>query len=136
MSNDFNVNHISYRFYCDKLVSMDLSNNLIIESSNNNIEFKSANQTISLNKTNITFDIIIDDGGHTMKQQQTSFGVLFKNVSSGGLYILEDLHTSIWETNLAHGGHFITNDDEITSLEMLKKFNVEKKNNIKSYDIR
>jgi hypothetical protein len=80
-----------------------------------------------LNKTNITFDIIIDDGGHTMKQQQTSFGVLFKNLSSGGLYILEDLHTSIWETNLAHGGHFITNDDEITSLEMLKKFNIEKK---------
>ena len=28
---------------------------------------------------------------------------------------------------MAHGGHFITNDDEITSLEMLKKFNVEKK---------
>jgi len=28
---------------------------------------------------------------------------------------------------LAHGGHFITNDDEITSLEMLKKFNIEKK---------
>ena len=53
MSNDFNVNHISYRFYCDKLVSMDLSNNLIIESSNNNIEFKSANQTISFNNNSV-----------------------------------------------------------------------------------
>ena len=53
MSNDFNVNHISYRFYCDKLVSMDLSNNLIIESSNNNIELKSANKTISFNNNSV-----------------------------------------------------------------------------------
>jgi hypothetical protein len=78
-------------------------------------------------KTNIMFDIIIDDGGHTMKQQQTSFGVLFKSLNSGGLYILEDLHTSIWETNLAHGGGFITDKDKITSLNMLKNYNKDKK---------
>lgn len=43
------------------------------------------------------FDIIIDDGGHTMKQQITSFSVLFPHVKSGGMYIIEDLHTSYWE---------------------------------------
>ncbi len=40
------------------------------------------------------FDIIVDDGGHTMEQQQTSFGFLFPHVRPGGIYIIEDIHTS------------------------------------------
>lgn len=40
-------------------------------------------------------DIIVDDGGHTMYQQQLSFKVLFqKNLKHNGFYVLEDLHTS------------------------------------------
>lgn len=42
------------------------------------------------------FDIIIDDGGHMMGQQQISLGHLFNKVKSGGLYFIEDLHTSFW----------------------------------------
>ena len=42
------------------------------------------------------FDIIIDDGGHTMNQQITSFKALFPYVKKGGMYIIEDLHTSYW----------------------------------------
>lgn len=42
------------------------------------------------------FDIIIDDGGHTMQQQITSFKSLFPHVKSGGVYVIEDLHTSYW----------------------------------------
>ena len=41
------------------------------------------------------YDIIIDDGGHTMEQQQVSFGYLFKYLKPGGLYIIEDVHTSL-----------------------------------------
>lgn len=67
-----------------------------------------------LNDVDINFDIILDDGGHTMKQQQVSFGMLFKRVNSGGLYILEDLHTSRLEN---FGTIFKT--DLITSLDML-----------------
>lgn len=44
------------------------------------------------------FDVIVDDGGHTMKQQINSFMTLFPHVKSGGLYIIEDLHTSYWAT--------------------------------------
>lgn len=41
------------------------------------------------------FDIIIDDGSHMTKDQQKSFEHLFYHqLNSGGLYILEDLHTS------------------------------------------
>jgi hypothetical protein len=39
-------------------------------------------------------NIVIDDGGHMMSQQIKSFFELFPFVESGGLYIIEDLHTS------------------------------------------
>lgn len=40
-------------------------------------------------------DIIIEDGGHTMLQQQLSLKTLFLNkLKPGGYYVLEDLHTS------------------------------------------
>jgi hypothetical protein len=62
------------------------------------------------------FDVILDDGGHTMFQQQTSLGCLFKHVKSGGYYILEDLHTSRLER---------FNDENCikTSLDILLEFN-------------
>jgi len=40
------------------------------------------------------FDIILDDGGHTMWQQQLSFAALWPSVRSGGFYVIEDTHTS------------------------------------------
>lgn len=39
-------------------------------------------------------DILIDDGGHTMKQQITTFEELFDHISEDGLYWCEDCHTS------------------------------------------
>lgn len=40
------------------------------------------------------FDIIIDDGGHTMQQQIVSIEHLWKAVKPGGLYFCEDLEMS------------------------------------------
>ena len=42
-------------------------------------------------------DILIDDGGHTMVQQITTFEELYPSVSATGIYLVEDLHTSYWE---------------------------------------
>lgn len=40
-------------------------------------------------------DIVLDDGGHTMEQQINSFKGLFPHVNpSGGIYIIEDTHSS------------------------------------------
>jgi hypothetical protein len=47
-------------------------------------------------------DIIIDDGGHTMEQQKVSFEFMFSKVKQGGVYLVEDTHTSYWYE--FHGG--------------------------------
>ncbi len=44
------------------------------------------------------FDVIIDDGGHTMSQQITAIEYLFGTLNDGGVYIVEDTHTSYWES--------------------------------------
>lgn len=41
-------------------------------------------------------DILIDDGGHTMKQQINTFEELFSHVQDDGVYLCEDIHTSYW----------------------------------------
>ncbi|TAK89000.1 class I SAM-dependent methyltransferase [Patescibacteria group bacterium] len=48
-------------------------------------------------------DVIIDDGGHTMKQQITTFEEMWPAMSDGGVYLIEDLHTSYWK--LYGGGY-------------------------------
>jgi hypothetical protein len=53
MSFDFNVSHIPFRFFCDRLVSNNITNNLIIESSSNNIELNSNNQNFIFNNNAI-----------------------------------------------------------------------------------
>lgn len=42
-------------------------------------------------------DILIDDGGHTMEQQILTFEEMFAHISSPGIYMCEDTHTSYWE---------------------------------------
>lgn len=44
-----------------------------------------------------TADIILDDGGHMMDQQLVTFDELWPIVVDGGLYAVEDLHTSYWD---------------------------------------
>jgi len=43
----------------------------------------------------IMFDLIIDDGSHMTKDQQIAFQYLYHNkLNPGGVYIMEDVHTS------------------------------------------
>lgn len=46
-----------------------------------------------INVSEGNFDIIIDDGGHLMRQHQVSIGFLFKHLNAGGIYVIEDLHS-------------------------------------------
>ena len=69
------------------------------------------------------FDMIIDDGGHTMEQMQTSLNYLWNSVKSGGLYVIEDLHSCSNQWPWLYGYKVIQEGDTLTtdllySLEM------------------
>ena len=62
-----------------------------------------------------------------MKDQQITFAKLFKSLKSGGIYILEDLHTSL-EVVMPEKRVFGWGDPEKTiTLNMLKGFMENKK---------
>jgi hypothetical protein len=65
------------------------------------------------------FDLIIDDGGHSMEQQQVSFGFLFPYLRPGGLYSIEDLHTSMPGIYPGFGADA---DEANTTLTMIFKY--------------
>jgi len=71
------------------------------------------------------FDIIIDDGGHSMPQQQISFGYLFPYVKTGGIYVIEDLVTS----DSKKPNHGVLPDKSNTTMKMLNDYMVTKKFN-------
>jgi hypothetical protein len=41
-------------------------------------------------------DVVVDDGGHTMEQHRVSLMTLWPHLKSGGMYVIEDLHTAYW----------------------------------------
>ena len=46
-------------------------------------------------------DILLDDGGHTMRQQIVTFEELFGHIKENGVYLCEDMMTSYW---MKYGG--------------------------------
>lgn len=56
----------------------------------NSSEEKSIQDNI-INKFDNNFDIIIEDAGHSLKDQIISLFMLFKKLNSGGLFIVEEL---------------------------------------------
>lgn len=66
-------------------------------------------------------DVFMDDGSHIMRDQQITLGVLFKSIKSGGIFILEDLHTSVSVKN--NNESIWGQKNETTTLDMLERFN-------------
>lgn len=55
------------------------------------------NFTTQCEKSNLKFDIILDDGSHDISHQQLTFGKFFKLLKPKGIYVLEDLGSSFME---------------------------------------
>jgi hypothetical protein len=60
------------------------------------------------------YDLIIDDGSHRLRHQQITFSILMFSVKPGGIYILEDLHTSFMPA-------YRDSDCSITTYDMLQE---------------
>ena len=48
-------------------------------------------------------DIILDDGSHIGRHQKASFDILFPLLTDGGLYVIEDINTSYWDSHYEGG---------------------------------
>lgn len=69
--------------------------NLIDQSNHSELN----NFCFGLQKSNVVFDIIIDDGSHISKHQMLTVKYLYKYLKKDGIYIIEDIHTSYYNTH-------------------------------------
>jgi hypothetical protein len=76
-------------------------------------------------------DFFIDDGGHCMDHQQLTFGAIFPKMKSGGLFFIEDTHTSNWDPSIhpltspgyCYGQPVMINEDRSsTTINTFKRF--------------
>ena len=78
-------------------------------------------------------DIVIDDGGHMMTQQITSFQELYPIVSSNGIYLVEDIHTSYWPQ---FGGGYKKNGTFMEySKQLVDQLNAWHSYNLKDFNV-
>jgi predicted O-methyltransferase YrrM len=62
------------------------------------------------------FDVVIDDGSHYSDDQRTSLAALWPVVNPGGVYVVEDIHTSYlgqWHGGYRKTGTFVEHVKEI-----------------------
>ena len=50
-----------------------------------------------------TWSVVIDDGSHKPAHQLETFMIFFPRLSSGGIYIIEDIETSFWARGRGRG---------------------------------
>jgi spermidine synthase len=81
-------------FINSKIIGVDITDaylgELINEGKYNIIIADATNQSF-LNKVDDTFDVIIDDGSHQLRDQIKTFNLLKNKMNSGGLYVIEDI---------------------------------------------
>jgi ubiquinone/menaquinone biosynthesis C-methylase UbiE len=84
-----------------KIVGIDINpESKQYEDTNITIEIGDQNDPIfmrSIVDKYKSFDVIIDDGSHVNSHQLFSFDFLFDYLNDGGIYLIEDIHTSYWE---------------------------------------
>ena len=106
-------------FHNGNIFAIDIENLKKYEEDRVSIEQCDQTDHLKINTIfpNTKFDIIIDDGGHSMFQQQFSLISVFNRLKKGGLYILEDLHTSL-------SYHYYYNNDltKKTTLNLMENF--------------
>lgn len=99
---------------------------------NNNIKIFIGDQSDPIfwdtffNQNDIYFDIIIEDGGHTMEQQIVTYEKLFDRIKNNGVYLCEDLHTSYWPE---YGGGYLNKNSFIeyskNFIDMINAYHIQ-----------
>jgi len=96
---------------CEKCAELELDKNINVIIGN-----IADDEFFNKNFADSKFDIIIDDASHLCKDVINNFERMFDKLNEGGLYIVEDCHTSYWQEY--YGGGF---RNEYSSIEYFKK---------------
>lgn len=103
-----------------ELYGVDIDPNIANLTLENNIHIYNFDitdeQAIAKHFKNIDFDIIIDDGSHLNSDIIKTFKLLFAKLKPGGIFLIEDLHTSYWKS---YGGSYL---GTASAMEFFKKF--------------
>ena len=67
-------------------------------------------------------DIVLDDGSHDQNHINASFDFLYPKMPYNSIYLIEDLHTSYWESH--HGGLYNQNTFINRSKQMIDQLNI------------
>ena len=108
------INHV-------KNINESQNLNLVVNWGND-FTFTQLNQENSedYKKLDNDFDIIIEDGGHTMLQQQLSIKNLINKINSGGFLVIEDVHTSNLVNNPSTSNQIYGANGDNTTLQLLE----------------
>ena len=99
----------------------EIDNNERVELINMTVGSNDDEELENFSKQHDDIDLFIDDGSHLMKDQQVTIAKIFKSIKSGGIYVLEDLHTS-YSVRTDKNSIFKSEKNTIT-LDMLEEFN-------------
>lgn len=91
--NAKNIVGVDINNKCADLIYSDPRISLFIGDANSDYCYQQIAQASS------SFNIIIDDGSHTSEDIIKSFLKYFPLLSSDGIYVVEDLHCSYWESH-------------------------------------
>jgi hypothetical protein len=142
-----------------EIIALDYNiQNTINKLSGKNLDritFQSIDQSDPIQLEELTtqysdVDVIMDDGSHRMYDQQITLAKTFKMLKSEGIYVLEDLHTSLEAGKPEKAWCGWGDSTKTITLDMLNEFNMTGKiksdymteeecdyltNNIKSIDV-
>jgi uncharacterized coiled-coil DUF342 family protein len=97
-----------------KIYGVDINEKCADLQFSENISFYLGNATDTdfMNQTfgGMEFDVILDDGSHICQEVIETFINLFPKIKLGGMYLIEDLHTSYWKD---YGGGLRASDSSI-----------------------
>lgn len=82
--------------------TLQIPNVTILQGSQD--DQKLANEVLMMDKYGRRPEVIIDDGSHVNPQTLATFNVWWPVLARGGLYVIEDVHTSYWDKHGYEGG--------------------------------
>lgn len=80
-----------------KVLGLDINLHEITDSDRISLEWLDQSKrdlVVEYSKKLENYDVIIDDGSHNVYDQQITLAYFFRSLKSGGVYVLEDLHSS------------------------------------------